>query len=202
VHILTDDMYEHLRYDGWQFHTIAEVVPALYERTLTVNGVSKAYAMTGWRIGYAGGPRPLINAMSTIQSQSTSNPCSIAQAAARAALDGSLDFMPPRTDTYRHRRDHCLEAFNATTGLTCRKPEGAFYLFPSCSQLFGGTTPGGEILRNDVDVSRYLLEEGRVAVVPGSAFGCPDYFRITFAIATERIEAACERIHRACRQVV
>jgi aspartate aminotransferase len=201
VHVLTDDMYEHLRYDDWAFHTIAQVVPELYERTLTVNGVSKAYAMTGWRIGYAGGPRRLIDAMATIQSQSTSNPCSIAQAAARAALDGPLDFMPSRTDTYRHRRDHCLEAFNGTPGLACRKPEGAFYLFPSCAKLIGGTTPGGETLRNDVDVSRYLLEAGRVAVVPGSAFGSPGYFRITFAIATERLEVACERIHRACKQV-
>jgi len=202
VHVLTDDMYEHIRYDNWTFHTIAEVVPALYERTLTVNGVSKAYAMTGWRIGYAGGPRTLINAMATIQSQSTSNPCSIAQAAAQAALNGPLDFMPSRTDTYRHRRDLCLESFNSTPRLACRKPEGAFYLFPSCGMLFGGTTPKGEILKDDVDVSRYLLEEGQVAVVPGSAFGCPGYFRITFAIATERLETACERIHRACKQVI
>ena len=198
VHVLTDDMYEHLRYDGWAFATIAAEVPELLQRTLTVNGVSKAYAMTGWRIGYAGGPKALIAAMATIQSQSTSNPCSIAQAAALAALDGPMDFLRERNEIFRQRRDLCLDAFNATPGLVCRRPEGAFYLFPSCSALIGRKTPSGEVLRTDVDVSRYLLEGARVAVVPGSAFGFEGFFRISFATSTERLEQACERIRKAC----
>jgi len=198
VHVMTDDMYEHISFDGWTFSTIAAVVPQLKERTLTVNGVSKAYAMTGWRIGYAAGPRPLIDAMATIQSQSTSNPCSIAQAAAIAALDGPMDFLSPRNETYRQRRDLCLSTFNTTPGLRCRKPEGAFYLFPSCSGLFGRKTPQGDVLSSDLDVTRFLLEEALVAVVPGTAFGASGYFRITFATSTERLEQACERIRAAC----
>lgn len=198
VHVLTDDLYEHLRYDGWEFATIASVVPALRDRTLTVNGVSKAYAMTGWRIGYAGGPKDLIAAMATIQSQSTSNPCSVAQAAAQAALDGSMDFLESRQDTFRQRRDLCLDAFNATPGLSCRRPEGAFYLFPSCAGLSGLTTPAGSVLCNDIDVSRYLLEQAHVAVVPGSAFGSEGYFRISFAATTDRLVQACERIRLVC----
>lgn len=201
VHIMTDDMYEHLRYDGWKFSTIAAEVPALRDRTLTINGVSKAYSMTGWRIGYAGGPQPLIAAMATIQSQSTSNPCSIAQAAAMAALDGPMDFLAERNDVFQQRRDLCLDAFNSTPGLGCRRPEGAFYLFPSCGGLVGRKTPSGEMLTNDSDVGRYLLTEARVAVVPGSAFGQEGYFRISFATATERLEQACERIQQACRQL-
>jgi aspartate aminotransferase len=201
VYVLTDDMYEHLRYDGWQFSTIASVVPALRNRTLTVNGVSKAYAMTGWRIGYAGGPRELIAAMGTIQSQSTSNPCSIAQAAALAALDGPMDFLEPRNDTFRQRRDLCLDAFSATPGLSCRRPEGAFYLFPSCAGLVGLRAPDGTALSNDADVGRYLLLQARVAVVPGSAFGYEGHFRISFATSTERLEQACERIQQACAKL-
>ena len=201
VHILTDDMYEHLRYDGWAFATIAAEVPPLHARTLTVNGVSKAYAMTGWRIGYAGGPQPLIAAMATIQSQTTSNSCSIAQAAAVAALDGPMDFLHARNETFRGRRDYCLAALNATSGLSCRRPEGAFYLFPSCSRLFGRKAPNGGELRNDIDFGRYLLEQAHVAVVPGSAFGCEGYFRISFATSTERLEQACDRIQRACAQL-
>ncbi|OZI29287.1 aspartate aminotransferase [Bordetella genomosp. 1] len=201
VHVMTDDMYEHLRYDGWTFSTIAAEVPALRDRVLTINGVSKAYSMTGWRIGYAGGPRALIAAMATLQSQSTSNPCSIAQAAAVAALEGSLDFLAPRNETFRARRDLCLDAFNRTPGLSCRKPEGAFYLFPSCAGLVGKTTPDGARIANDADVGRYLLEAARVAVVPGSAFGYEGYFRISFATATERLEQACERIRAACARL-
>ena len=201
VHVLTDDMYEHLRYDGWEFSTIAAVEPALRDRTLTVNGVSKAYAMTGWRIGFAGGPRHLIIAMSTIQSQSTSNPCSIAQAAALAALDGPMDFLETRNDTFRQRRDLCLDAFNATEGLQCRRPEGAFYLFPSCEGLTGRKTPDGATLHDDLAVGQFLLEQARVAVVPGSAFGYPGYFRISFATSTERLAEACKRIHKACHQL-
>lgn len=198
VHVLTDDMYEHLRYDGWQFSTIAAVVPELRTRTLTVNGVSKAYSMTGWRIGYAGGPRELIAAMATIQSQSTSNPCSVSQAAAVAALDGPLEFLSARNEIFQERRNLCLDAFNSIRGLSCRQPEGAFYLFPSCSGLYGLKTPAGDTLKNDLDVSRYLLEQARVAVVPGSAFGLEGYFRISFATATERLEEACRRIRQAC----
>lgn len=201
VYVLSDDMYEHLCYDGWCFANIAAEVPALRERTLTVNGVSKAYAMTGWRIGYAGGPKALIAAMATIQSQSTSNPCSIAQAAALAALDGPMDFLVPRNETFRQRRDLCLSSFNSTPGLFCLKPEGAFYLFPSCRGLFGHTTPDGSLLQNDLDVCRYLLEQAQVAVVPGSAFGHAGHFRISFATSTEILERACERIQQACLQL-
>jgi aspartate aminotransferase len=198
VHVLTDDMYEHIRYDGYPFSTIAAVAPALHDRTLTVNGVSKAYAMTGWRIGYAGGPRPLIEAMATIQSQTTSNPCSVAQAAAAAALEGPLDFLAERNEVFRQRRDLCLDTFNAIDGMSCTTPQGAFYLFPSCSGLIGRRHDNGEPLRDDVDVARFLLEQARVAVVPGTAFGMAGHFRISFATATERLEQACERMRRAC----
>ncbi|MFP3613144.1 pyridoxal phosphate-dependent aminotransferase [Paraburkholderia sp. SIMBA_050] len=201
VWVMTDDMYEHIRYDGWQFATIASVDPRLKDRTLTVNGVSKAYAMTGWRIGYAGGPQPLIAAMATIQSQSTSNPCSIAQAAAQAALDGPMAFLAARNETFQQRRDLCLGSFNSTPGLSCRRPEGAFYLFASCEGLIGRTTPGGETLRNDMDVGQYFLDQARVAVVPGSAFGCEGYFRISFATATRRLEDACKRIREVCTRL-
>lgn len=201
VYIMTDDMYEHLRYDGWQFATIAAEVPALFDRTLTVNGVSKAYSMTGWRIGYAGGPQPLIKAMATIQSQTTSNPCSIAQAAAVAALDGPMDFLQSRNDTFQQRRDLCMQALNAIPGISCRRPEGAFYLFPSCSGLYGKKTPDGTVLNNDMDVGKYFLEKASVAIVPGSAFGLEGFFRMSFATATERLEQACERIRQACEQL-
>jgi aspartate aminotransferase len=201
VHVLTDDMYEHLRYDGWEFNTLASVEPRLYGRTLTVNGVSKAYSMTGWRIGYAGGPQELINAMAKIQSQSTSNPCSISQYAATAALDGPLDFLSERNDVFRERRDLCLENFNSIDGLECRKPEGAFYLFPSCQGWIGRDTPGGARLDDDMAVARYLLEQARVAVVPGSAFGAEGHFRISFATSTERLRDACVRVRLASQQL-
>ncbi|MES2974135.1 MAG: pyridoxal phosphate-dependent aminotransferase [Pseudomonadota bacterium] len=201
VHVMTDDMYEHIRYDGWAFHTIAAVEPRIADRTLTINGVSKAYAMTGWRIGYAGGPQPLIAAMATIQSQSTSNPSSVSQAASVAALDGTMDFLAGRNDVFRQRRDLCLEAFNSIDGLSCRVPEGAFYLFPSCGGLVGRTTAAGLRIANDADVARFLMEEAQVAVVPGSAFGLEGYFRISFATATTRLQDACERIRMACAQL-
>ncbi|SDR61597.1 pyridoxal phosphate-dependent aminotransferase [Paraburkholderia tuberum] len=201
VLVLTDDIYEHIRYDGWSFSTIASVEPRLKERTLTVNGVSKAYAMTGWRIGYAGGPRALISAMSTIQSQSTSNPSSIAQAAALAALDGPMEFLAERNEIFKARRDLCLDSLNATAGLSCRRPEGAFYLFVSCEGLLDRATSGSEKLKNDMDVGRYFLEQAKVAVVPGSAFGTPGYFRISFATATERLEEGCRRIREACENL-
>lgn len=201
VYVLSDDIYEHLRYDGWEFNTIAAQVPALRNRTLTVNGVSKAYSMTGLRIGFAAGPSELIAAMSTLQSQSTSNPCSIAQAAAQAALDGSLDFLECRNQIFRQRRDLCLDAFESIPGLTCRRPEGAFYFFPSCESLINHQTPDKKWLVNDTDVCRYLLEKARVAVVPGSAIGLEGYFRISFATSTEKLYLACERIRLACGQL-
>ncbi|HAP25805.1 MAG TPA: aspartate aminotransferase [Achromobacter sp.] len=198
VWIMTDDMYEHIRYDGWQFSTIASVDPDLHDRTLTINGVSKAYSMTGWRIGYAGGPTALIQAMATIQSQSTSNPCSVAQAAATAALDGPMDFLLPRNQAFKRRRDDCLLALNAIDGVHCRTPEGAFYLFPSCEGLIGRTTAQGKVLSTDVDVSQFFLEDAHVAVVPGSAFGAEGYFRISFATSDERLAQACKRLSDVC----
>ncbi|NEJ74469.1 aminotransferase class I/II-fold pyridoxal phosphate-dependent enzyme [Rhizobium phaseoli] len=198
VLVMTDDMYEHIRYDGWEFNTIAAVEPRLRERILTCNGVSKAYAMTGWRIGYAGGPVDLIRAMATIQSQSTTNPSSVSQAAAVAALTGPLDFLAERNAVFQERRDLCLAAFNGTDGLSCRTPDGAFYLFPSCSGVIGKKAPNGKVLENDVDFATHLLESVGVAVVPGSAFGLGPYFRISFATSTDRLRDACERIADAC----
>ena len=198
VMVLTDDMYEHIRYDGWQFATIAAVEPKLFDRVLTCNGVSKAYAMTGWRIGYAGGPADLIAAMATIQSQSTTNPSSVSQAAAVAALTGPLDFLAERDEVFRKRRDLCLEAFNTIDGLSCRTPDGAFYLFPSCRGMLGRKREDGRIIETDVDFATFLLEEVNVAVVPGSAFGLAPFFRISFATATDRLRVACERIANAC----
>lgn len=198
VMVLTDDMYEHIRYDGWEFATIAAVEPRLFDRVLTCNGVSKAYAMTGWRIGYAGGPAWLIKAMATIQSQSTTNPSSVSQAAAIAALTGPLDFLAERNAVFQERRDLCLTAFNSTPGLSCRTPDGAFYLFPSCAGMIGRRRADGRTIDTDVDFATFLLEEASVAVVPGSAFGLAPYFRISFATATERLSAACERIAEAC----
>jgi aspartate aminotransferase len=198
VHILTDDMYEHIRYDGFAFATIGAVEPKLMPRILTINGVSKAYAMTGWRIGYAGGPVELIRAMATVQSQSTSNPSSVSQAAATVALDMPLDFLAERNAAFLERRDLCLEKLNAIDGITCRVPDGAFYLFPSCAGLLGRKTPDGRTIATDTDVSTYLMEAANVAVVPGTAFGLAPYFRISFATATERLRTACERIAAAC----
>lgn len=202
VWVLTDDIYEHLVYDGFVFHTFAQVAPDLAGRTLTVNGVSKAYAMTGWRIGYAGGPRELIRAMATIQSQSTSNPCSISQAAAVAALDGDQSFLSARNEVFRRRRDLVVELLNRAPGLRCPKPEGAFYVYPSCAGVIGRRTPKGETIRSSEDFARYLLEEAGVAVVHGAAFGLDPYFRISYATATELLEEACRRIIAACERLV
>jgi aspartate aminotransferase len=201
VMVMTDDIYEHIRYGDAAFSTLAAVEPQLKDRTLTVNGVSKAYAMTGWRIGFAGGPQSLISAMATIQSQSTSNPCSVAQAAAVAALNGTHDFLAGWNTIFRERRDFCMAAFNATEGLSCCAPDGAFYLFPSCGALFGRRTPRGSRIENDGDVARFLLEEAQVAVVPGSAFGLDGFFRISFATSNERLEAACVQIQQACARL-
>lgn len=198
VMVLTDDMYEHLRYDGWEFATIAAVEPRLMDRTLTVNGVSKAYSMTGWRIGYAGGPADIIKAMATLQSQSTSNPSSVSQAAAVAALNGPLEFLAERNAIFQERRDLCLAGFNSIDGLSCVTPVGAFYLFPSCAGMIGKKRPDGKIIETDSDFVMWLVEEAGVAAVPGSAFGLAPYFRISFATATENLEKACARIKAAC----
>ncbi|HEY1261820.1 MAG TPA: pyridoxal phosphate-dependent aminotransferase [Stellaceae bacterium] len=199
VWVMTDDMYEHLVYDDFDFKTIAQVEPRLYERTLTVNGVSKAYCMTGWRIGYGGGPKMLIKAMGAIQSNSTANPCSISQAAAIEALNGPQDFIEPNARVFKERRDLVVGMLNRVPGLHCPTPEGAFYVYPSCAGLLGKKTPDGKPIGNDEDVARYLLEATGVAVVHGEAFGLAPHFRISYATSTEVLREACERIDRACR---
>jgi aspartate aminotransferase len=196
VWVMTDDMYEHLVYDGFVFTTVVEVEPALRERTLTVNGVSKAYAMTGWRIGYAGGPKQLIKAMATIQSQSTSNPSSISQWAAVEALTGTQDFIPKNAEIFRQRRDLVVSMLNQAKGISCPRPEGAFYVFPSCAGTIGKTSAGGRRIGSDDDYVSALLEEEGVAVVQGSAFGLGPHFRISYATSTEALEEACTRIQR------
>jgi aspartate aminotransferase len=198
VYILNDDMYEHLVYDGFEFTTIAQVAPALYDRTLTVNGVSKSYAMTGWRIGYAGGPAPLIKAIAKIQSQSTTNPSSISQAAAVAALNGSQDFIAGRAAVFQERRDLVVGMLNQAKGITCHRPEGAFYVFPSCAGVIGRRTPAGKIIATDEEFALYLLMEAGVSVVFGAAFGLSPFFRISYATSTQLLEEACRRIQRAC----
>src|SRR6266542_4933267 len=199
VWVMTDDMYEHLVYDEFQYRTIAQVEPGLYERTLTVNGVSKAYCMTGWRIGYAGGPADLIKAMSTIQSQSTSNPSSISQAAAIEALNGPQDFIPKNAQVFKERRDLVVDLLNRIPGLHCARPEGAFYVYPSCAGLIGKRTPKGGRIESDEDFARYLLEAEGVAVVHGEAFGLAPHFRISYATSNDELREACSRIERACR---
>ncbi|MCB1783279.1 MAG: aspartate transaminase [Alphaproteobacteria bacterium] len=198
VYIMTDDMYEHLVYDDFTFSTPAQVEPSLFDRTLTCNGVSKAYAMTGWRIGYAGGPKELIKAMAKIQSQSTSNPCSISQAAAVAALRGDQSFLKERNDAFKMRRDRVVDMLNEADGIECLTPEGAFYVYPSCAGCIGKTTPDGKRIETDEDFVTYLLESEGVACVQGTAFGLAPYFRISYATSMEALEEACKRIKRAC----
>jgi aspartate aminotransferase len=198
VHVLNDDMYEHLVYDDFEFTTIAQVEPGLYDRTLTVNGVSKSYAMTGWRIGYAGGPVPLIKAMAKIQSQSTTNPSSISQAAAVAALNGPQDFIAERGLAFKERRDLVVSMLNQAKGITCHRPEGAFYVFPSCAGTIGKKTPDGKVISTDEDFALYLLMEAGVSVVFGAAFGMSPFFRISYAASLASLEDACGRIQRAC----
>ncbi|MCA1244660.1 pyridoxal phosphate-dependent aminotransferase [Stappia stellulata] len=198
VWVMTDDMYEHLVYDDFEFTTPAQVEPGLYDRTLTVNGVSKAYAMTGWRIGYAGGPAELIKAMAKIQSQSTSNPCSIAQWAAVEALSGPQGFIPANNEVFKGRRDLVVSMLNQAKGIDCPVPEGAFYVFPSCAGTIGKTAPSGKVIETDEDFVTELLETEGVAVVHGSAFGLGPNFRISYATSTEALEQACERIQRFC----
>lgn len=198
VWVLTDDMYEHLCYGDFEFVTPVQVEPSLYDRTLTMNGVSKAYAMTGWRIGYAGGPAELIKAMSLIQGQSTSGACSIAQWAAVEALNGPQDFIPERRKVFEERRDLVVSMLNQATGIDCPVPEGAFYVYPSVKACMGKTAPSGNVMKTDEDFVTELLEAEGVAVVHGSAFGLGPNFRISYATSTEALVEACERIQRFC----
>ena len=201
VWILTDDMYEHLVFDDFEFTTIAQVEPALYDRTLTMNGVSKAYAMTGWRIGYAAGPVELINLMRKVMSQTTSNPCSVSQYAAVEALNGTQAFIKPNQKLFQGRRDLVVSMLNQATGLVCPTPEGAFYVYPSCEGLIGKTAPSGKIIETDGDFCTELLETEGVAVVMGTAFGLAPFFRISYATSDAVLTEACSRIQRFCAAV-
>jgi aspartate aminotransferase len=198
VWVMTDDMYEHLTYDDFVFSTPAEVEPTLCERTLTINGCSKAYCMTGWRIGYAGGPEPLIKAMALIQSQSTSNPTAVSQWAAVEAHDGPQDFIPKHNAVFKERRDLVVSMLNQAKGIECPRPEGAFYVYPSCAGTIGKTAPTGNKLATDEDFVTELLDAEGVAVVQGTAFGVGPAFRISYATKTEDLEEACRRIQRFC----
>ncbi len=198
VYVMSDDMYEHLVYDNFKFYSPAQLEPRLYARTLTVNGVSKAYCMTGWRIGYAGGPEQLIKTMAMIQSQSTSNPTAVAQWAAVEALNGPQDFIPKHNKIFKERRDLCVSMLNQANGLQCPKPEGAFYVYPSCAGTIGKTAPTGKKLETDEDFVTELLEAEGVAVVQGTPFGVGPAFRISYATATTALEEACTRIQRFC----
>ncbi|MBC9034553.1 pyridoxal phosphate-dependent aminotransferase [Sphingomonas sp. JC676] len=198
VLVYADDMYEHILYDGFEFRTIAEVCPSLYDRTLTANGVSKAYAMTGWRIGYAGGPTWLIKAMGKLQSQSTSNPSSISQAASVAALNGDQSFLKERTAAFQARRDLVVSMLNQINGMHCPRPEGAFYVYPEFSALIGKTTPKGQLITTDEEMVTYLLDEARVAAVHGAAFGFSPALRISYATSEDLLTEACTRIQTAC----
>ncbi len=198
VWLLTDDMYEHLLYDGLKFHTPVAVEPGIYDRTLTMNGLSKAYCMTGWRLGYAAGPEPLIKAMCKLQSQSTSNPCSITQWAAVEALNGPQDFIPRHNAEFVKRRDLVVSMLNQAKGLSCPKPEGAFYVYPSCTGAIGKTTAAGTVIKNDEDFVTALLDEEGVACVHGAAFAGSPAFRISYATSIDVLEEACKRIQRFC----
>ncbi|TCT44990.1 pyridoxal phosphate-dependent aminotransferase [Martelella mediterranea] len=198
VWVLTDDMYEHLTYGDFEFVTPAQVEPGLYDRTLTMNGVSKAYAMTGWRIGYAAGPEALIKAMTTIQSQQTSGACSIAQWASVEALNGTQDFIPERAEAFEKRRDLVVAMLNEAVGIECPTPEGAFYVYPSCAGLMGKAAPSGKVMETDEDFVTELLESEGVAVVHGSAFGLGPNFRISYATSEALLEESCKRIQRFC----
>ncbi|WP_041794708.1 pyridoxal phosphate-dependent aminotransferase [Pararhodospirillum photometricum] len=201
VWVMTDDMYEHLVYDGFKFSTIAQVEPRLKDRTLTLNGVSKAFSMTGWRVGYAAGPAELISAMNTLQSQSTTHTSSVSQAAAVAALNGPLDFLAERNALFQERRDLVVARINDCPGLSVSKPEGAFYVYVSCAGVIGKTLPNGKLLETDADFVTELLEAEGVAAVQGEAFGLSPYFRISYATATPVLEEACTRIKRFCESL-
>ena len=199
VWIMTDDMYEHLAYGNFKFCTPAQVEPLLYDRTLTVNGVSKAYAMTGWRIGYAAGPELLIKAMRKVQSQSTSNPCSVSQYAAVEALNGTQDFLAPNNVLFQRRRDLVVAMLNQAPGIICPEPEGAFYVYPSIAGCLGKTSPAGIVIDNDEVFATALLEETGVAVVFGAAFGLSPNFRVSYATSDEALKEACQRIINFCK---
>ncbi|MFZ0399340.1 MAG: pyridoxal phosphate-dependent aminotransferase [Methyloceanibacter sp.] len=201
VWVLSDDIYEHLVYDGFAFSTPAQVEPKLKGRTLTMNGVSKAYSMTGWRIGYAGGPEPLIKAIATLQSQSTSNPCSISQWASVEALEGPQDFLKRWVVSFQDRRDLVVSMLNQAKGISCPTPEGAFYVYPSCAGVIGRTSRDGKKIETDEDFATALLQEEGVAVVHGAAFGLSPFFRISYATGIEALEEACRRIQRFCANV-
>ncbi len=201
IMVLSDDIYEHLVYDNLNFVTLAQASPKLFERTLTMNGVSKAYAMTGWRIGYAGGPRWLIKLMAKVMAQTTTNACSLSQWAAVAALNGSHDFMSERVKAFALRRDMVVSALQAAKGLQCAKPDGAFYVYPDCSGLIGRTSGGGKLMETDIHVAEAILEEALVAVVPGSAFYASPNFRISYATDMATLKTACERISEFCQNV-
>ncbi|MAV72114.1 MAG: aspartate aminotransferase [Marinovum sp.] len=201
VHILTDDIYEHLTFGNFKFVTPAQVEPKLYSRTLTCNGVSKGYAMTGWRIGYAGGPEKIISAMRKIQSQSTSNPCTISQWAALAALTGKKDFILENKIIFQERRDLVVKKLNGINGISCPIPDGAFYVYPDIKQLIGKKTQSGTVIFNDEQFALSLLEEENVAVVFGAAFGLSPNFRISFATSTHELQIACDRISSFCARL-
>lgn len=198
VWVMTDDMYEHIVYDDFKFVTPAEVEPKLYDRTLTLNGVSKAYCMTGWRVGYAAGPVDVIKAMNKVQSQSTTHTSSVSQAAAVAALNGDHSFIAKNNAVFKERRDLVVKMLNEAEGLVCPTPEGAFYVYPSCAALMGKSTPDGKVINTDEDFVTYLLESEGVAAVHGEAFGLSPFFRISYATSTDALTEACKRIQRAC----
>lgn len=201
VWILSDDMYEHLAYDDFEFCTPAEIEPQLYDRTLTVNGVSKAYAMTGWRIGYAAGPEPLIAAIRKVQSQSTSNPCSVSQKAAVAALNGTQEFLAPNNEMFVRRRNLVVDMLSAIDGITCPVPDGAFYVYPSIAGIIGKTTPGGVEITSDEVFATELLNDTGVAVVFGAAFGLSPNFRVSYATSDALLTEACSRIQAFCAKL-
>ena len=198
VWVMTDDIYEHVIYDGFEFSTVAEIEPGLKDRTLTLNGMSKAYCMTGWRVGFAGGPSGLIKAMTKVQSQSTTHTAAVSQAASVAALNGPHDFVAANNKIFQERRDLVVSMLNQASGLSCLTPEGAFYVYPSCAGTIGKTTPGGKTIETDEDFVTYILEEEGVAAVQGVAFGLSPHFRVSYATATDLLEDACQRIQRAC----
>ncbi|MDB3971741.1 aminotransferase class I/II-fold pyridoxal phosphate-dependent enzyme, partial [Candidatus Pelagibacter sp.] len=200
VHILSDDIYEHVTYEGFKFFTIAQI-DSLKERVLTMNGVSKAYSMTGWRIGYAAGPKDIIKAIAKIQSQSTTNPSSISQAAAVEALNGTQDFIKERSTSFQERRNFVVKALNEIDGIECLNPDGAFYVFPSCKGLIGKKDTSGKELKTDTDFVQSLLENSGVAVVQGSAFGLEGFFRISYATSMENLKKALEKISTFCKSL-
>ncbi len=202
VWVLADDIYEHIIYDGFSFSTPAQIEPKLYDRVLTLNGVSKAYSMTGWRIGYAAGPLPLVNGIIKVLSQSTGSPCSISQAAAIAALDGPQDFLQDRAEVFRQRRNFLASHLNAIPGISCHTPEGAFYLYPSCAKIIGKKTPEGIEIKSSTDFVKYLLTSQNVAVVPGAAFEYDPNFRVSYATSMEVLTEAANRIESACESLM